>query len=66
MGRVLNFVVISYISFRSIIDLEEGATPIGGVCVSDTNCDSRYSDLVRLLVSYQVCNVFEFESVLIC
>ena len=32
--------------------------------MSDTNCDSRYLVLVRLLVTNLDCNVFEVEFVL--
>ena len=40
-------------------------TLAGDVHMSDSNCGSRYSILVRLLVTKHVCNVFEVEIVLI-
>lgn len=55
------FVVSSHIYFGSIVDIEEGVMPIGGVHVSDTTCDLRYSVLVRLLVTYQVFFNFHFS-----
>ena len=43
-----------------------GATSTRGIRMSDTKCDSRYSVLVRLLVTNQVCNIFEVVNVLLC
>ena len=34
-------------------------------CVGDMNCETRYLILLRLLVTNQVCNVFNGEIVLI-
>ena len=50
--------------FRRIVDAREGVKFVACVHMSDTNCDSRYLVLVKLLVENHVCNVFEVEFVL--
>ena len=59
-------VVLSSTFFGSIVDIEEGAMTAWGVCMRDSNYNLRYLVLVRLLVTNQVCNVFEVEIVLTC
>jgi hypothetical protein len=39
---------------------------IGGVHMCDTNCDSRYLVLVRLLVTKYFCNAFVVQVILTC
>ena len=41
-----------------------GLMLLGEVCMSNTNCNSRYLNLTRLLVTNHVCDVFVI--VLLC
>ena len=61
---VLNSCKFSF--FLEHCQCKEGGMSAGGVYMSDTNFESRYSVIVRLLVTNQVCNVFEVEIVLLC
>ena len=61
MGRDLYSYCDFITFFGSIIGAKEGAISARGIRISDTNCDSRYSALARLLVTNHVCNVFEVK-----
>ena len=62
--RVLNY-CCDFSQFLEALTMQRrGAMLGGGVHMSNTNCNSRYLVLVRLLVTNQVCNIFEVEIVL--
>ena len=52
---------VHLVHFESIVDTKRGSTSIGGVYMSDTNCNLRHSFLVRLQVTKQVYSVFEMK-----
>ena len=55
-----------FLGIVHVINTEEGTTLVEGVCMSDTNYNLSYLILVRLLVTNQVCHIFEVEIVLTC
>ena len=65
----VGFKVVLAISYNFVGALSmqrKGKTSKTCVCIADTNYNSRYSVLMRFLVTKHVCNIFEVEIVLTC